>query len=629
MCAIVLLSSCLLTTAPAPPIGLYDLTYALRFDAKDARQVARAWDHCHAVATLQGNVNREAANLYIRFVEAHGMNIDDYWLKRMSEPGQWLHDRPRELIPDILALVNAYRRFVKGVVVYDPNVGATSNLASTLAGIDELIAIRYDPDTDSLYSGLVTGGPRLPVVKWLLNENGSSIFTGKGTIPGTDIPSTGSSKCDAYLWLKHFYIDSGKLDATYAGYYLDQYWLRNPAAASPNHHTLTNHDFFVARRGFFFDLSIWGDETPVDDPGQRLGCDLATFKALLLSAYQRGGKERMIHIGGFTPWAYKYTNHAKAGGKHEGVATEWETSKIVSAYNGYIDADAIVFGAMANGSFFAHFPLRKEYPQKWITPEELRRRGYLASDGRVDFGGRQFIIFYVGDFDSAAWIYQWMPVLGDHPARGKVPMMWSISPVAERRAGMALDYMRRTATSNDYFVAADNGAGYLNPGSLQAPRPSSGLSSGVEAWARHCEPLYRRWGMTVTGFIIDGFAPGLKRDGLDAYARFSPNGIVPQDVPPSLLHGDMPVLRAGYDLGDSPEAAARTVVERVRLRAKLPFHWFRAVLKSPEWYEALYEKVRAAEPSIELLDAPTFFELYRIHLRATPEAAAGKLDIPR
>ena len=170
---------------------------------------------------------------------------------------------------------------------------------------------------------------------------------------------------------------------------------------------------------------------------------------------------------------------------------------------------------------------------------------------------------------------------GDSPARGKVPMMWCISPVAERRAGPVLDYMRRTVTPNDYFASADNGAGYLNPGSLQEPRPSSGLPSGVEAWARHCEPLYKRWGLTITGFVIDGCAPGLKRDGLDAYARFSPNGIVPQDIPATLLHKNMPVLRADWDLDGPTEAAARTILDRVKLRHKLPFTWFRAVLKGP------------------------------------------------
>jgi hypothetical protein len=178
----------------------------------------------------------------------------------------------------------------------------------------------------------------------------------------------------------------------------------------------------------------------------------------LLSAYKHGGKENMIHIGGFVPWAYKYTSHRGAGGSHDPVPTEWEYGKVISAYNGFMDADAIGYGAMANASFFAHFPLKTKYPQHWVTRDQLRSRRYLTSDGRVNFDGRQFLIFYVGDYDCAAWVYQRTMDIWDDPARGKIPMMWCISPVLDRRAPMAMDYMRRTATKNDYFASADNGA---------------------------------------------------------------------------------------------------------------------------------------------------------------------------
>lgn len=611
------------TVLAASPIGTFDLTYALHFNAKNPQQVAAAWDHAHVVTTLQGNVNRAEPRLYVRFVIRHGKNIDDYWWGRMTEPGQWLAGRETKRIPDIVALVNEYRRFIKGAVVYDPAVPATSNLASTIAGVEDGVAIRYDPSPESLYAKLVTGGPKLPVLRRLVNADGSPMFIGRGTIPGTSIPSTGSAKCDAYVWLKVNYIDTGKVDAGYAGYYIDAYWQKNPATAPPNHHTLTNHDFFIAKRAFFFDLSNWGDETPIDDPHQPLGTDLKTLKMLLRSAYEHGGKDRMIHIGGFTPWAYKYTDHRAAGGKHGGVATEWDFGKTASAYNAFVDADAIDLGAMANASFWQHFPLRRSYPQRWTTAQDLERRGYLTPDGKVNFDGRQFIIFYVGDYDSAPWLYQTIPSIWDHPDRGKVPLMWCPSPVLERRAPMALDYMRRTATKNDYFATADNGAGYLNPGMLQEPRPISGLPSGLDAWARHCKPLYQRWGLTITGFVIDGDAPGLNDAGLDCYASFSPNGIVPQKIPPSLLHGNMPVLRADYDVDAAPDQAVRTILERIRVR-KLPFLWFRNVLKSPDWYAVVHEKLKAANPKIELLEAPTFFELFRIYLKTNPDAANGK-----
>ncbi len=620
-----LILSIVLTAAP-PPIVVYDLTHASRFDPADPVQVADAWDEAHAVATLQGIVNRDAPRLYVRFVEAFGRNVDDYWMERMSGPGAWLEHRERVPAGNLEELVDRFRKHVRGAVIYDPRVAATSNLASTIAGAEDLVAVRHDPRPGSIYTRLVASGPKLPVRLRLMNSDGSPMFTGTGRIPGTDLESTGSAKCDAYLWLKHHYLDAGRLDAGYAGFYIDQYWMTRPTAAPPNHHTLTNHDFGVARKAFFLDLDVWDDEIPVDDPGQKQGTDAATLKAILRGLHDRGGRDRMTHLTGFVPWAFKYSDHEGAGGKHAVVETEWEFARILSAYNAFKDADAIELGAMANASFYAHFPLKDRYPRPRPRRADLAARGLLTADGRVRFDGRDFIIFYVGDYDAAAWVYQFMPVAWDHPDRGRIPLMWAISPVIERRAGMAMDHIWRTATPNDHFVAADNGAGYLNPGMLQEPRPVSGLPCGLDAWARHCAPLYRRWDLTITGFIIDGFAPGLNARGLDCYARFSPDGIVPQWVPPSLLHGRMPVLRADRDLGDDAEKAAGIILERVKAR-KLPFHWFRAILKTPDWYIRVLNRVRAANPAIELLDAPTFFELYRAYLETTPEAAAGQVPL--
>ncbi len=610
--------------APAEPIGLYDLTDTLKCDLNDPNQVRRAWDHCHAVATLQGIVNRDAPRLYVRYVNAYGRNVDDYWLTEMSKPGGWLHGRKVKTIAIIADLVSDYRRFIKGAVLYDPRVPATSNLASTVAGADDLIALRYDPRPDSLYRQLCGAGPHLRVRRKFMTDRGELIFTGKGKVYGTDIPSSGSAKCDAYLWLKHHYLDTGKVDGAYAGYYIDYFWTTNPTAAPANHHQLVNHDFFVSKRAWFYDLNVWPDEACVDDPKQEPGTDRKTLIALFRSAYDHGGKERMIHVGGFAPWANKYTTHGKAGGKHDPVPTEWEFIRIASAFNGFGDCDAIGLGAMANASFYQHYPLAESYPQTWVTHDDLKRRGYLTDDGKVRFNGRQFVIFYVGDYDAAAWVYQFMPHVWNHRDRGKLPLMWCVSPVLARRVPMALDDLRRTATPNDYFAAADNGAGYLNPGMLQEPRGISGLPSGLDAWANHCKAYYDRWGLSITGFVIDGYAPGLNEKGLDCYARFSPNGIVPQKVPPSLLHGNMPVLRADHDINQAPDQAVKRILERVRDRS-LPFHWFRNILKTPDWYVAVVDGLKKADPNIELLDAPTFFELLRIYLKNHPDAAKGKI----
>ncbi len=613
------------------PVYLYDLRYATGGDGRDAAHVLRAWDHAHTIAALQGLANRQAPRLYLLAVMSQvrrGECIDAYWLDYLRRTGAVPEDRPVKTIEDVETLVQTFRPFVRGAVVYDPNVAATSNVASTVAGADDLLPIRYDLRPGSLYQRLVNDGPRLPVRVWLVRPNGRSLFTGKGTIPDTPLPSTGSAKCDAYLWMKHHTLDAGRCDGAFGAYYLDQYWRQRPTAAVFNHHCLTNHDFFIARRAFFFDLHVWDDEVPVDDPRQKPGTDLQTLKALLASAYAHGGRERMIHMGGFVPWAYKYTTHGTAGGRHEPVPTEWEYGRVLSAYNGYMDADAISFGAMANASFHMHFPLRERYPQPWVTRDQLIERGYLTPDGRVDFRDRELIIFYVGDYDCAAWLYQRVPDIWDDPNRGKVPMMWAIGPHLARRAPMAMHYLRTTATPNDYFVAADNGSGYCEPGMLQEPRLISDLPSGLEAWATHCRADYERWGLSITGFIIYGHGPELNAAGLDAYASFSPNGIVPSGGPPTLLHGDMPVLRFDHDVMESdPGRAAEHVLRRIAERREngLPaFHWFRNVLKTPTWYVRVHEELARRNPNVVVLDAPTFFELYRVFLRNHPDWARGE-----
>jgi hypothetical protein len=596
------------------PITTFDLSYLnqMSVNTTNAKEI---WDVIHTFSTLQGIVNRDKPRLYLFYVGNEGYNIDRYWWDKYRKAGKWISTAKATEYKDIATLVTSFKDYIQGAVVYDPQVYATSNVASSIAGIDNLIAVRYDNSLNSLYQKLIVQGPKIPVKVWLVGENGEKLFTGSGTIPGTSRVSTGSPKLDAYAWFIEHYMKKGKCNTRYGANYIDQFWMSKPTNAPANHHTLTNHDFFVSKKGFFFDLSPWADEKATDDPTQAVGQDLEILKEMLLLAYrQNGNGNTFTYLGGFPPWAFKYTQ--QAGGQHDPVPTEWEYARIISAYNAFKDADAIGYGALANGSFWQHFPLKASYPQKWITKDELMVKGYLDKNGKLQLGNKQLLVFYVGDYDAASWLSQTTPTLWDNPSRGKAPMMWAISPVLAERAPQAWEYRRKTAAANDYFVAADNGAGYLLPGMLQEPRPVSGLPDGTTQWANHCKPYYEKWGITVTGFIIDGEAPALNQKGLDAYAIFSPNGIVPQKAPVASLHGNMPVLRSVWDVQqDNPVEAAADAVKRIHERNNIPFHWFRNILKSPEWYEQVVAEMKRLDPNIVLVDAPTYFELLRIYLK--------------
>ena len=588
-----------LPDVPEGGVVWLDLTRLNKYNLKDTTDVKNLWDAIHMTATLQGIINREEPCLYLNYIESEGHRTDEYWWDKFSAPGEWLSGRPVVRIVDPVKACDMFRDRFNGLVVYDPKVPATSCLASTVAGVEDLVAVRYDPTPGSIYTRMISRGYKVKI--WLVNKDGSSKF---------------SSKAEAYRWALDNYLKRGKCCTEFAGYYVDQFWMKNPTATISNHHLLSNHDFFVSKKAFFFDLSPWSDEVATDNPEGSVGEDARLMKEMLLEIYRRNGNgDVFCHIGGFPAWANKYTNHQQVGGAHTPVQTEWKFAEIIGEYNAYKDADAIVYGAMANASFWQHYPLQDKYPQKWTTRDQLKAKGYIKADGSVDLS-RRYVLLYVGDYDAASWIYQTTPSIFDDPQRGKVPMMWSVSPILCRRAPMAMHYMWTHATENDYFAAADNGAGYLNPGSLQSPRKISNLPDGMEQWAAHCKPWYEKWGITVTGFIIDGNAKGMNDEGFKAYSEFSPNGIVPQKVPSlALLSNGMPVVRSGGSAGaETPAEAIKIIKNACKSHTELPFYWFRAVLKKPSWYVSVKEGLEEQSPEIAWMSGPEWFELMKYYL---------------
>ncbi|NIA15208.1 MAG: hypothetical protein GWP08_14140 [Nitrospiraceae bacterium] len=609
-CLGVMLASAAAYSQEGQPIYYFDMTGLHELDRSDPVQARQAWDTAHLVSSLQGIVNRNEPRLFIRFMP----HPDDFWFDYLRSQGQWLADRPVVRIETLSELLATFQPAVKGVVVYDERVWATSNLASTIAGVEDRVCLRYDPSPSSVYANVMDSG--LPFVrdcKRLLRDDGTPLFSGSGTIPDTGIPSTGSAKCDAYLWAKHHYLDPGLCSSRYMAFYIDAFWLTHSTESAFSNATLTNHDFFIAQRAFFFDLHVWEEETPVDDRGQKPGTDVATLHAIMRSMYERANGE-IFHIGGFTPWAWKYTNHGKAGGKHGGVDTEWQYAKIISGYNGMMDADALGYSGMADASFYQHYPLKDRYPQNpKPTESSLRDRGLLLEDGSV--APKVYVCFYMGDYDAAAWFNYHVPRWWADPAHGDTLCTWAFNPNLDRRAPHAMDYVRTHQSPNDWFVFGDSGAGYLNPGMLVGGQRGTGLPDGLDAWVRHNIPFAERYDLSITGFIIDGHAPGMGEKGMDAYLRFSPDGIVGQKIPPQGVYRDiMPYVRMKLDLHGDPDEAGARVAGLAGANAPT-FLFIRTILKSPSWHKAVMEKACELEPAVTFVDPYTFFALLKTHER--------------
>lgn len=611
------------------PIYTYDMTNIYKLDRAVESNTQRIWDELHFVSSLQGLANRDSAHLYIYLVGEENGRIDHFWFNKLREPGNWLNNKTVKSIPDLKTLVNTFKSSIKGLVVYDGNVPATSNAASTIAGAENLACIRYDKHKGSLYRWLTDDpdGPKLPVKVWLVRRNGTSIFTGKGIIHGTNIKSTGSAKCDVYIWAKNKYLDKGKCNPSKMGYYLDAYWLKTSWGYIPQN-SLPNHDFFISNKAFFFDLSPWDDEAPNDDPNQPIGTDTKTLKSILLSAYKQNEGKSMIHIGGYVPWERKYSNFNNVNGKHEVVAGEWKYAEIISCYNAFMDADAFAYNPMANASFFQHFPKEKVYKQNRPTIDTLKQKGYIDEDGKVT--SKVFASIYMGDYDSAAWMYNTLPGIWNDASRGTIPLSWGFNPNHTERFSPGLQYTRETATANDLFVAGDSGAGYLNPGYLVEPRKHSGLPSGLDVWADHCSRWYKQWDITATGFIIDGNAPGMNDKVLEAYSRFSPDGISPQKISHFGLYNDMPWIQTDYllNIGEKPESMAPVVIERCS-QQKPDFMIFRSVLWSPSNVKRLMELVKSDEwcKDVEFVDIYTLMLLAKQYHLKGQKSIAFKSDL--
>jgi len=615
LCLIVATGRCVLAEGTATPPASVWTFEAESWQSRDVRQPAQArevWDTMHLLAALQGLVNRESPRLYLFYCQQFGVKTDHFWFDWFRGEDGWLRAAEVRGVDRLDELIEKFRGDFDGLVVYDGNVPATANVASTAAGVERLLPVRYDATTNSLFSRL-TQQHHLPVKLWLVRPDGTPKFTGRGRIPDLDEPSTGSAKIDAYRWAIARYLRPGRCGAGVAAYYVDAFWLNRPQQGQSDLHTLSNHDWFIARRAFFFDLSPWGDEAPVDDPGQPSGADKGCLLEVLRLLYLNadGG---MVRIGGFPPWPFKYTTHGHAG-KHDGVPTEWEFTRLISQFNAYKEADAAGLGAIANASFSTHYPLQERYAQPNAKPDAAawRARGLITADGKV--AARLYVGHYVGDYDSPSWLYKAVPAFFQDAKRGQVPLGWAFDPNLADRAPQALVYAYRHATTNDFFIAGDSGAGYLNPRGLTV-RPDSGLPSGLKVWAAYCQRYFARWDMSITGFMLDGASGASTETEFAAYAHFSPDGAGTHFEKGPAMHTGMPTCPE-RDLPDSAEAAARFIAEQAKLSPGRPsFLWARSILKSPGWYAEVSRLLRERHPeaAVEVVDPYTFFGLIRIHL---------------
>ncbi len=528
-----------------------------------------SYDEAVAVACIQGIMNRDGVELYI---ESSTLDRPVYWLEKLGKNG-WL-TKEKFPVSSFSQLLELSKSKLKGVIIWDTEVPATLNLATTLAGLEDGLVL--SPEMAKTYLDSLN----LPVIK-----DFRGIFTGA---------ETGSKKNDAYRWAIREFLETGRCNPHWLFLYEDSYMTRYKGDLS----YVVTRDWAVYNRGFVYDLSPWGDETPLDDPGQALGTDLETYKMMLEAVLKLTKGEQMTEVAGFFSFP-KYSNIEGYPSKHDPVPTEWETVFLISPYNCYQNT-------VAHDCF--NQSIHSQAPQKKM------KQGRPAL--RTPENGKTYISILMADYDSATPLYVFLPTFWDDPARGTIPLLWGVNPNLSETYPDIMQYLYETKTDNDFFAADASAAGYMNPNRI-APEH-------LPLFVRHNKKFYEQWDISLSPMVldVDEPTPAVK----DAFLQFSPDGFATivldfhnagGKLPDPHVWKGMPVIELINNVANfyDPERAAKDMSASIptSLNETPTYYFFRIVWTSPSQVISAIERLRELRPEldIEVIDAYNLFHFFK------------------
>ncbi len=339
--------------------------------------------------SLQGLVNKDNPSIYLLEEDEEGRLT---WLEELGIPYRFLSS-PWELF-------NIHRSVATGLVVYDPNLIDTVNIATTRASIaSELIV---SPD--------------------LL----SAVSKATGLLQRETYVNRFNSKTEAYqfaleeLWqscqhrilcgIAPFYPTGNPavLGVSEFGSF-DEASINNVGPISPNSFL---RDYAIATNSFVFRLNTL-------DENERL------LAQKILSLADKGA----VYMGWF--------DEGSSGGESSGVSlTSSESVRVITS-------DSAVNMSVLSA-------IRASTPVQ-------------ASNTSATLANKIYLTFTFTEGDNLQYMEHHMRVIWDDPQRGLTPCNWTIDPVAVDIAPTIISHYFSTKTTNDYFVCGPSGAGYMYP----------------------------------------------------------------------------------------------------------------------------------------------------------------------
>lgn len=498
------------------------------------------------LGTLQGIVNREQPRIYLIESQEEGKWT---WLEDM--------DVPYTLHPDYWDVFSAYRSEAKGMIVYDPEVPDTINVATTLAGLKNAVVaspelavklskapyklkilddlrgqfdnridaytwqyenlwkqtthqmlIGLDPDTairipPGLPESFVAIAEEKEPIRDASNRNTYSLdlssllgtsavylrfddaFTQDGWGPAVHEVTVKADGTE----IAHFIAGTPEEEA-----YLYDRQNSKFAEGQGGHRFADNGNYFVyefsppaGTKSLTAEVDMWnqykvsaGNILPPSaeqrEPYAYLRDYAVANKAMVFWLDSNVPEQKalfekiMSDVKPGTPYLGWFSND---------VEGEFSSVEIASRYGVYVLAADWFSNLTVFSGTKPNFKLAKTPPRP-------------ALENKI------YVTYTFTEGDNFQYNQHRMRVMWDDPARGKVPINWTSSPLLYEGAPAILNYYLNTATENDLLIAGPSGAGYFYPG----PWPDASF----RPFLQQTEQYLKKTGMTIPYVLnrVDG-----------------------------------------------------------------------------------------------------------------------------
>jgi hypothetical protein len=454
-------------------------------------------------ATLQGVVNRERPRVYLTEDADEG---DEAWPSTFTVP--------QRRVADPWTLVERYRDELRGIVVYDPALPDSINVATTLAGLrdavvaspqlaERLSAKPYDlPVLDDLRGRF---NSRIDAYRWQYEHLwertthrmliGVSPYRGEGfrfadgaasIVYRFDVPAAARALAATVEIWNQFKV-SASTDAADWHIVLQE---QDPVRDASN-----RDDYAIDLSRFAGASTLYlrfEDALPADGWGAAIrsidvtadGADVAHVAPATPSEQAYIGAEQGTQLSGIRPDGllrdYAVANRAMAVWLDPNVPEDRALLERIlaampenSAYVGWFAQDV---QGENSGVELASRHAKFVVPADWASSltvhsahERLARQPTAPPARRLE--DKTYVAFFMTEGDNLQYNQHRLRALWDDPARGTVPISWSTSPLMLDAGRHMLNHYWRTATPNDYLLAGPTGAGYVFP----EPFPDAGF----------------------------------------------------------------------------------------------------------------------------------------------------------